>query len=121
MTREWWAMGSPTSTNPRLEVVAGAGFTVQLLNAAGNVIGSAYQASSGTCLVTPSQSFADGVYLVRAMAVDIAGNVGPAGPGVHPDDRHHAAGGPIDPQACWPTDDSGTLWATGSPRSISRA
>jgi hypothetical protein len=72
--------GITNVNKPRLEVVAGGGLTVQLLNAAGTVVGSAYQASGGTCLVTPFQLLADGVYQLSARAVDVAGNMGPAGP-----------------------------------------
>ena len=64
---------------PRLAVVVKGGLTVQLLNATASVISSAYQASSGTCLVSLAQPLADGVYPIRARAVDVAGNIGPAG------------------------------------------
>ena len=47
----------------------------------------------------------------HAVATDAAGNVSPSsGTLVLDDDRHHAAGGPIDPRACWRSDDSGTRW-----------
>jgi len=65
---------------PRLDVMTSGSLTVQLLNAAGSVIGSAFEPTAGTGLVTPSQAFADGVYALRVRAVDVAGNVGPASP-----------------------------------------
>ena len=64
---------------PRLSVVAKAQTTVQLLNAAGLVIGSAFATANGSYLITPAQPLADGSYVLDARAVDLAGNVGPVG------------------------------------------
>ncbi len=93
---------------PRLEVVANGGLTVQLVNAAGTVIGSAYQASTGTILVTPSQLFADGVYQISARAVDVAGNIGTASPAFR---LTIDTTPPLAPSilTLFPADDSGTL------------
>jgi Bacterial Ig-like domain len=63
---------------PRLEVAASGGLTVQLLNSSGTVIGSVFQASTGTCVVKLAQALPDGVYPIRARAVDVAGNIGQA-------------------------------------------
>ena len=64
---------------PRLSIIAKGATTIQILNAAGSVIGSAYASVDGTYLVSPSQPLADGIYAIRARAIDVAGNVGPAG------------------------------------------
>ncbi len=45
---------------PRLAVVANGGLTVEIVNAANAVIGSAYQASTGTIVIPLNQALADG-------------------------------------------------------------
>ena len=68
-------------TRPRLAVVASQGpVTIQLLNAAGSVIGSASEATAGTWPVAPTSNLTDGVHAIRARLVDVAGNVGLASP-----------------------------------------
>src|SRR5205085_2270113 len=64
---------------PRLTGTAVAGATVQLLDAAGNVLGAA-TAAIGSYTVAPTSPLADGAYALRVRAVDAAGNTGAAGP-----------------------------------------
>ena len=65
---------------PHLTGTATAGLTVQLVNAAGTVLGVAIAASDGSYSVQPSTSLADGTYSLQTRQVDAAGNVGPTGP-----------------------------------------
>ena len=66
---------------PRFTGTAVAATTVQLLNLAGTVVGSATAGADGSYTVQPSSAFADGVYALQARAIDVAGNVGAAGAG----------------------------------------
>ncbi len=60
---------------PRLQGTASPGATVQLLDAGGNVLGSATTGIDGTYLVTPSSPLRDGVNVFKSQALDAAGNV----------------------------------------------
>ena len=63
---------------PRLVVSAPSGLTVEILNAAGAVLGSSPASTGGTYTVAVARALADGAYPVRAVAVDSAGNVSTA-------------------------------------------
>ncbi len=63
---------------PHLTGTAMAGTTVQLLNANNVVLGSATGVANGTYSVQVASALADGVYVLHAQAVDIAGNVSAA-------------------------------------------
>jgi hypothetical protein len=67
-----------TVTQPRLIGTSEAGATVQLLNAAGAVIGTAVAGSGGAYTVAPSSPLSVGVSVLSVRAVDAAGNVGPS-------------------------------------------
>jgi subtilisin-like proprotein convertase family protein len=60
---------------PRFTGTAEAGGIIQLIDLAGNVIGTATVAANGTYVVQPESPFpADGSYDLRVVAVDVAGN-----------------------------------------------
>jgi len=67
---------------PRLTGSAVPGSSVQLVNAAGVVIGSAAAGPTGSYTVTPSSPLADGVYALRVVDVDVAGNASAPGAAV---------------------------------------
>ena len=60
---------------PRMAGTASPNLTVQLLNSSNVTIGSATANASGGYTVAPSTPLADGTYLLRAVAVDVAGNL----------------------------------------------
>lgn len=93
---------------PRLSVAAKGGTTVELLSAAGAVIGRASQAADGASVLAPFQPLADGSYAIRARITDLAGNVGQPGPSFT---LTIDATPPVAPQlpALLAADDSGTL------------
>jgi len=72
--------GITAVTSPRLAGGTEPGSTVQLLDAADAVLGSALAGTDGSFTVRVSGLLADGTYAFRARAVDAAGNLGPAGP-----------------------------------------
>ena len=71
--------GLTNVTRPRMTRIAAANATIQLLNASGTVLGSTTSAADGTYTVAPSAALADGSYAFSTRAIDLAGNVGPAG------------------------------------------
>src|SRR5206468_2115028 len=99
--------GLTNARQPRLTGTAEPGATVQLLDAAGNVLGVTTAASGGAYTVSPAAPLADGAYALRVRAVDAAGNVGAAGSALAL--TLHAAL-PTAPAAptLLPADDSGT-------------
>jgi hypothetical protein len=64
---------------PHLIGAAEPGSAVQLVNAAGAVIGSGSAQISGSYSIQIASPLADGTYLIRARATDAAGNAGAAG------------------------------------------
>ena len=63
---------------PRFTTAASAGFTVNLINSANQVLGTTTAAASGLTTVKIASGLADGAYPVRAVLVDAAGNVSTA-------------------------------------------
>ena len=64
-----------TSVNlPRLSGTAVAGTTVQLVSAAGTVLGSTTAAADGSYVVIPSTQIPDGANVLTTRAIDVAGN-----------------------------------------------
>ncbi len=62
-------------SQPRLiGSASAAGLTLQIINASNTVIGSAVAGTGGAYTVTPSAPFVPGTYVLRAQAVDAAGN-----------------------------------------------
>ncbi len=92
---------------PRLTGTTAANATIQLLNAAGTVIGSTSSGADGSYTVAPTSSLPDGSIALTVRAVDAAGNIGKAGPALS---LTIATAPPVAPAA--PTllaaDDSGT-------------
>ena len=88
--------GLTNVTSPHLIGTAEPGSTVQLVGP-GGVIGSTVASSAGSFSVAPTSALADGPIVVQARAIDAAGNVGPARPGLHADDRHDRAARPRAP------------------------
>ena len=64
---------------PRLTATGAAGLTIRLLNSSNITVGSATVGSNGSATVQPSSPLADGTYVFRLVAVDLAGNLSPAG------------------------------------------
>ncbi len=60
---------------PRLTGTAIANGAIELLNAAGTVIGTATASSTGSYTVTPSSPLADGSYVLDVAVMDVAGNL----------------------------------------------
>ena len=60
---------------PRFVGTAVPNTTVQLVNATGAVLGSAAVGPTGSYTVSPSSLLADGVFAVRVLDVDVAGNI----------------------------------------------
>jgi hypothetical protein len=63
---------------PHLIGTAVANVTVQLVNAAGTIIGSTTSTATGSYSVIPSSPLADGTYVLHVQAVDVAGNTSAA-------------------------------------------
>ena len=70
--------GITSISKPRLIGTAGAGLTVQLMNASGTILGTTTSATDGTFTVPPTSAFADGTYALRFQAIDAAGNLSAA-------------------------------------------
>jgi subtilisin-like proprotein convertase family protein len=67
-------------TQPHLDGSAQPNGLIQLIDAAGNVIGQASIASNGTYTVQPSAPLANGTYALRVQDEDIAGNISDPSP-----------------------------------------
>ena len=68
--------GMTNVKQPRLTGTAAPGATVQILNASNVIIATATaDPTTGAYTVKPSSILADGVYLLHAIAIDVAGNV----------------------------------------------
>ena len=93
--------------SPRFTGTAEAGSTVQLINAAGNVVGTAV-ATSGAYSVSPSSPLSDGTHSLRAQAIDAAGNLGAASVATPITIDATAPAAPTTPSLL-PADDSGQL------------
>ena len=65
---------------PRLVGLATPYATVQLLNALGVVLGATTAGADGSYTVTPAADLSDGPQALGVRAVDLAGNIGAAGP-----------------------------------------
>ncbi len=71
--------GITAARQPRLTGSAAPGVTVQIVNAAGAVLGTATATAAGAYTIAPSGPLADGSYAIRAIAVDAAANVSTPG------------------------------------------
>jgi large repetitive protein len=68
--------GITNVSDPRLLVVAlAANTTVQVVNASGTVLASAFASSAGTYTMQLAQPLIAGTYLLEARAIDLAGNI----------------------------------------------
>ena len=63
---------------PRLTGSAVPGVTVEILDPSSRILGASTVPASGVYLVSPSGPLPDGVYSLRAVAIDPAGNTSPA-------------------------------------------
>ena len=66
--------GKTNLRSPRLIVNAGAGQTVQLINAGDGIIGTGSASMGGVVTIAAGSNLADGTYNFRAIAVDSVGN-----------------------------------------------
>jgi len=71
--------GITNARQPRLVVAGPAGLTIQVVNPAGVILGSASAPTGGSYTVPIAKALADGLYSLRAVAIDAAGNASPAG------------------------------------------
>ena len=100
--------GITNVNRPHLTGTAAAFATIELLNASNSVIGIGAASSAGNYSIQPTSALADGVYILHAVAIDVAGNVSTANGSFTLTIDTTAPNAPSTP-ALSPADDTGTV------------